>query len=86
VGSSISRETHAGAYMLVQKLGCFYQSVYYSNYCFNDDCFEISSKAKGTLSHSISRILELEIIPEKVKGLLRTDAKAQEIAAVLKML
>jgi glucosamine--fructose-6-phosphate aminotransferase (isomerizing) len=50
VGSSISRETHAGAHA-GPEIGCFYQSFTTQITVLTNDCFEFS-KAKGTLSHS----------------------------------
>jgi glucosamine--fructose-6-phosphate aminotransferase (isomerizing) len=49
VGSSISRETHAGAYTHAgPEVGCFYKSIY-TNYSFTMLALRLA-KAKGTLS------------------------------------
>jgi glucosamine--fructose-6-phosphate aminotransferase (isomerizing) len=51
VGSSISRETHAGAYTHAGPEIGVASNFYNTNHCFNNDRTSLS-KSKGTLSHS----------------------------------
>jgi glucosamine--fructose-6-phosphate aminotransferase (isomerizing) len=74
VGSSISRETHAGAYTRWSRNWCSIYQSYNTNHCFNNDRTSLS-KSKGTLSHSDFHMYlqELDLIPEKVKEALETS-------------
>ncbi|WP_144893412.1 glutamine--fructose-6-phosphate transaminase (isomerizing) [Flavobacterium tiangeerense] len=87
VGSSISRETHAGAYTHAgPEIGVASTKAFTTQITVLTMIALRLAKAKGTLSHSAfhAYLEELEIIPEKVKEALETNAKAQEIAAVFK--
>jgi glucosamine--fructose-6-phosphate aminotransferase (isomerizing) len=87
VGSSISRETHAGAYTHAgPEIGVASTKAFTTQITVLTMIALRLAKAKGTLSHSDFQMYlqELEIIPEKVKEALETDEKAKEIAAVFK--
>ncbi len=87
VGSSISRETHAGAYTHAgPEIGVASTKAFTTQITVLTMIALRLAKAKGTLSHSAfhTYLEELEIIPEKVKEALETNAKAQEIATVFK--
>ncbi|MBB1193251.1 glutamine--fructose-6-phosphate transaminase (isomerizing) [Flavobacterium sp. SOK18b] len=87
VGSSISRETHAGAYTHAgPEIGVASTKAFTTQITVLTMIALRLAKAKGTLSNSAfhAYLEELEIIPEKVKEALETNAKAQEIAAVFK--
>lgn len=87
VGSSISRETHAGAYTHAgPEIGVASTKAFTTQITILTLIALRLAKAKGTLSHSdFHRYLqELEIIPEKVAEALATNEKAKEIAAVFK--
>jgi glucosamine--fructose-6-phosphate aminotransferase (isomerizing) len=87
VGSSISRETHAGAYTHAgPEIGVASTKAFTTQITVLTMLALRLAKAKGTLSQTdFHRYLqELEIIPEKVKEALETNAKAMEIAAVFK--
>jgi glucosamine--fructose-6-phosphate aminotransferase (isomerizing) len=87
VGSSISRETHAGAYTHAgPEIGVASTKAFTTQITVLTMIALRLAKAKGTFSHSAfhTYLEELEIIPEKVKEALETNAKAQEIAAVFK--
>jgi glucosamine--fructose-6-phosphate aminotransferase (isomerizing) len=87
VGSSISRETHAGAYTHAgPEIGVASTKAFTTQITVLTMIALRLAKAKGTLSHSAfhTYLEELEIIPEKVKEALETNAKAQEIAGVFK--
>jgi glutamine---fructose-6-phosphate transaminase (isomerizing) len=87
VGSSISRETHAGAYTHAgPEIGVASTKAFTTQITVLTMIALRLAKAKGTLSHSdFHRYLqELEIIPEKVKEALETNDRAKEIAAVFK--
>ncbi len=87
VGSSISRETHAGAYTHAgPEIGVASTKAFTTQITVLTMIALRLAKAKGTLSHSdFHRYLqELEIIPEKVKEALQTNDRAKEIAAVFK--
>jgi glutamine---fructose-6-phosphate transaminase (isomerizing) len=81
VGSSISRETHAGPEIGVASTKAFTTQITVLTMI----ALRLA-KAKGTLSNSdFHRYLqELEIIPEKVQEALETNDKAKEIAAIFK--
>ncbi|MDI1254923.1 MAG: glutamine--fructose-6-phosphate transaminase (isomerizing) [Flavobacterium sp.] len=87
VGSSISRETHAGAYTHAgPEIGVASTKAFTTQITILTLIALRLAKAKGTLSHTdFHRYLqELTIIPEKVAEALLTNEKAKEIAAVFK--
>ena len=87
VGSSISRETHAGAYTHAgPEIGVASTKAFTTQITVLTLIALRLAKAKGTLSHpDFHRILqELELIPDKVAESLLTNEKAKEIAAVFK--
>ena len=87
VGSSISRESHAGAYTHAgPEIGVASTKAFTTQITVLTMIALRLAKAKGTLTQSQfhSYLQELEIIPEKVKEALDTNDKAKEIAAVFK--
>ncbi|MFY0482601.1 glutamine--fructose-6-phosphate transaminase (isomerizing) [Flavobacterium sp. PLA-1-15] len=87
VGSSISRETHAGAYTHAgPEIGVASTKAFTTQITVLTMIALRIAKAKGTLSNSdFHRYLqELEIIPEKVQEALATNDVAKEIAAKFK--
>ncbi|MFV8355591.1 glutamine--fructose-6-phosphate transaminase (isomerizing) [Flavobacterium sp. XS1P32] len=87
VGSSISRETHAGAYTHAgPEIGVASTKAFTTQITVLTMIALRLAKAKGTLSHSDFHMYlqELKIIPEKVKEALQTNAKAKEIALTFK--
>jgi len=87
VGSSISRETHAGAYTHAgPEIGVASTKAFTTQITVLTMIALRLAKAKGTLSNSdFHRYLqELEIIPEKVLEALECNDKAKEIAAKFK--
>jgi glutamine---fructose-6-phosphate transaminase (isomerizing) len=87
VGSSISRETHAGAYTHAgPEIGVASTKAFTTQITVLTMIALRLAKAKGTLSNSdFHRYLqELEVIPEKVLEALQTNDKAKEIAAKFK--
>lgn len=87
VGSSISRESHAGAYTHAgPEIGVASTKAFTTQITVLTMMALRLAKAKGTLSHTNFHkyLLELEIIPEKVKEALETNDKAKEIASVFK--
>jgi glucosamine--fructose-6-phosphate aminotransferase (isomerizing) len=87
VGSSISRETHAGAYTHAgPEIGVASTKAFTTQITVLTMIALRLAKAKGTLSNSdFHRYLqELEVIPEKVKEALETNEKAKEIAMKFK--
>ncbi|MFL9830244.1 glutamine--fructose-6-phosphate transaminase (isomerizing) [Flavobacterium sp. ST-87] len=87
VGSSISRESHAGAYTHAgPEIGVASTKAFTTQITVLTMLALRLAKAKGTLSHSDFHryLLELELIPEKVKEALTTIEKAKEIAAAFK--
>ncbi|WP_284650806.1 glutamine--fructose-6-phosphate transaminase (isomerizing) [Flavobacterium terrisoli] len=87
VGSSISRETHAGAYTHAgPEIGVASTKAFTTQITVLTMIALRLAKAKGTLSNSdFHRYLqELEVIPEKVAEALETNDKAKEIAAIFK--
>jgi glucosamine--fructose-6-phosphate aminotransferase (isomerizing) len=87
VGSSISRESHAGAYTHAgPEIGVASTKAFTTQITVLTMLALRLAKAKGTLTHSDfhTYLQELEIIPEKVKEALDTNAKAMEIAGVFK--
>ncbi len=87
VGSSISRETHAGAYTHAgPEIGVASTKAFTTQITVLTMIALRLAKAKGTLSNSdFHRYLqELEVIPEKVTEALETNEVAKEIAAKFK--
>jgi glucosamine--fructose-6-phosphate aminotransferase (isomerizing) len=87
VGSSISRETHAGAYTHAgPEIGVASTKAFTTQITVLTMIALRLAKAKGTLSLSdFHRYLqELELIPEKVREALETNDKAKEIAETFK--
>ncbi len=87
VGSSISRETHAGAYTHAgPEIGVASTKAFTTQITVLTMIALRLAKSRGTLSNSdFHRYLsELEMIPEKVAEALMTNEKAKEIAAVFK--
>jgi glucosamine--fructose-6-phosphate aminotransferase (isomerizing) len=87
VGSSISRETDAGSHTHAgPEIGVASTKAFTTQITVLIMMALRLAKAKGTLSKTdFHRYLqELEIIPEKVKEALETNAKAKEIAAIFK--
>ena len=87
VGSSISRETHAGAYTHAgPEIGVASTKAFTTQITVLTMIALRLAKAKGTLSNSdFHRYLqELEVIPEKVAEALESNEKAKEIANKLK--
>jgi glucosamine--fructose-6-phosphate aminotransferase (isomerizing) len=87
VGSSISRESHAGAYTHAgPEIGVASTKAFTTQITVLTMIALRLAKAKGTLSNSDFRryLQELELIPEKVKEALETNDKAKEIAATFK--
>ena len=87
VGSSISRETHAGAYTHAgPEIGVASTKAFTTQITVLTMIALRLAKAKGTLTNSdFHRYLqELEIIPEKVAEALTTNDTAKEIAAIFK--
>lgn len=87
VGSSISRETHAGAYTHAgPEIGVASTKAFTTQITILTLISLRLAKAKGTLSTSdFHRYLqELEIIPEKVAEALETNEMAKTIASIYK--
>ena len=87
VGSSISRETHAGAYTHAgPEIGVASTKAFTTQITVLTLIALRLAKAKGTMSSSDFRrhLVELETIPEKVEATLKSDALSKEIAAIYK--
>ena len=87
VGSSISRETHAGAYTHAgPEIGVASTKAFTTQITILTLISLRLAKAKGTLSNSdFHRYLqELEVIPEKVQEALQTNDIAKTIAEIYK--
>ena len=87
VGSSIARETHAGAYTHAgPEIGVASTKAFTTQITVLTLIALRLAQAKGTLSNSdLHRYLqELEIIPEKVEEALQTNMAAQTIASIYK--
>ena len=87
VGSSISRETHAGAYTHAgPEIGVASTKAFTTQITVLTLIALRLAKAKGTMSSSDFRnhLVELETIPEKVETTLKSDALSKEIAAIYK--
>ncbi|WP_432672012.1 glutamine--fructose-6-phosphate transaminase (isomerizing) [Flavobacterium sp. SM2513] len=87
VGSSISRETHAGAYTHAgPEIGVASTKAFTTQITVLTMIALRIAQAKGTLNNTDYRryLQELELIPEQVKEALNTNDVAKEIAAVFK--
>jgi len=87
VGSSISRETHAGAYTHAgPEIGVASTKAFTTQITVLAMLALRLAKAKGTLSNSdyFRYLQELELIPEKVAEALKTDVVSKEIASIYK--
>ncbi len=87
VGSSISRETHAGAYTHAgPEIGVASTKAFTTQITVLTLMALRLAKAKGTMSNSDYHrcLLELEMIPEKVAEALDTNDIAKEIAGIYK--
>ena len=87
VGSTISRETHAGAYTHAgPEIGVASTKAFTTQITVLTLIALRLAKAKGTMSNSDFRrhLVELETIPEKVTATLQSDALSKEIAAIYK--
>jgi glutamine---fructose-6-phosphate transaminase (isomerizing) len=87
VGSSISRETHAGAYTHAgPEIGVASTKAFTTQITILTMMALRLAKAKGTLSNSdfFRYLQELEVIPEKVQEALNTNDIAKTIASIYK--
>ena len=87
VGSSISRETHAGAYTHAgPEIGVASTKAFTTQITVLTLIALRLAKAKGTMSSSDFRrhLVELETIPEKVEATLKSDALTKEVAEIYK--
>jgi glucosamine--fructose-6-phosphate aminotransferase (isomerizing) len=87
VGSSIARESHAGTHTHAgHEIGVASTKAFTTQITVLVMMALRLAKAKGTLSNTDFHgyLQELEIIPNKVKEALETEAKAKEIAAIFK--
>ena len=87
VGSSISRETHAGAYTHAgPEIGVASTKAFTTQITVLTLIALRLAKAKGTMSNvDFQRhLVELEMIPDKVEKALKTNDVAQQIAAIYK--
>ncbi|WP_177761996.1 glutamine--fructose-6-phosphate transaminase (isomerizing) [Flavobacterium sp. I3-2] len=87
VGSSISRETHAGAYTHAgPEIGVASTKAFTTQITVLALIALRLAEAKGTMSKSeyLRNLLELELIPEKVEEALKEDSNIVKIAEVYK--
>jgi glutamine---fructose-6-phosphate transaminase (isomerizing) len=87
VGSSISRESHAGAYTHAgPEIGVASTKAFTTQITVLTMIALRLAKAKGTLTNSdfFRYLQELEIIPDKVAEALKTNEIAKEIASIYK--
>ena len=87
VGSSISRETHAGAYTHAgPEIGVASTKAFTTQITILTLLALRLAKAKGTMNQSDYQryLLELEMIPEKVKEALSTNEVSKTIASIYK--
>ncbi|MFP2995537.1 glutamine--fructose-6-phosphate transaminase (isomerizing) [Spongiivirga sp. MCCC 1A20706] len=87
VGSSISRETHAGAYTHAgPEIGVASTKAFTTQITVLTLIALRLARAKGTVTNSEYRthLLELELIPEKIEKALESDDLIKEIAAIYK--
>ncbi len=87
VGSSIARETHAGAYTHAgPEIGVASTKAFTTQITVLTLMALRLARAKGTISSSDFRhhLLELEMIPKKVEESLKSDAHIQKISEIYK--
>ena len=87
VGSSIARKTHAGAYTHAgPEIGVASTKAFTTQITVLTLIALRLARAKGTISSSDfrSHLIELELIPEKVKKALESDAYVKTVAAIYK--
>lgn len=87
VGSSISRETHAGAYTHAgPEIGVASTKAFTTQITILTLIALRLAKAKGTMNHADYQryLLELEMIPEKVQEALLTNEASKAIASIYK--
>ena len=87
VGSSIARETHAGAYTHAgPEIGVASTKAFTTQITVLTLIALRLARAKGTISSSEFRhhMIELELIPEKVKRALESDAYVKTVADIYK--
>jgi glucosamine--fructose-6-phosphate aminotransferase (isomerizing) len=87
VGSSIARETHAGAYTHAgPEIGVASTKAFTTQITVLTLISLKLAQVKGTISDSAFRtyLHKMELIPAKVEALLKIDEKVKEIAAVYK--
>lgn len=87
VGSSISRETDAGAYTHAgPEIGVASTKAFTTQVTVLTLIALRLAKAKGTISNTDFRthLVELEMIPKKVEEVLKSEALTKEIAAIYK--
>ena len=87
VGSSISRETDAGAYTHAgPEIGVASTKAFTTQITVLTLIALRLAKAKGTMSNTDFRrhLVELEMIPKKVEDVLKSEALTKEIAAIYK--
>ena len=87
VGSSISRETHAGAYTHAgPEIGVASTKAFTTQITILTLLALRLAKAKGTMNNSDYQryLLELELIPKKVQEALSTNGVAKQIAEIYK--
>jgi glucosamine--fructose-6-phosphate aminotransferase (isomerizing) len=87
VGSSISRETHAGAYTHAgPEIGVASTKAFTTQITILTLLALRLAKAKGTMNNSDYQrhLLELELMPEKVQETLQTNHVAKQIADIYK--
>ena len=87
VGSTISRETHAGAYTHAgPEIGVASTKAFTTQITVLTLIALRLAKAKGTMSNSDFRrhLIELETIPKKVEATLKSDSITKEIASIYK--
>jgi len=85
VGSSISRETHAGAYTHAgPEIGVASTKAFTTQITILTLIALRLAKAKGSMNQADYQryLLELEMIPEKVQEALRTNEASKEIASI----
>jgi len=87
VGSSIARETNAGAYTHAgPEIGVASTKAFTTQITVLSLLALRLAKAKGTMSHSdyLRNLIELELMPEKVEEALKENAHILEIAQIYK--
>jgi len=87
VGSSISRETHAGAYTHAgPEIGVASTKAFTTQITLLSLIALKLGKAKGSLSNAVyhNYLEEMKLIPEKVEKLLQANEKVKHIASVYK--